>query len=134
MSIMSIWQRFLRWWHDHKNPPPPPPGKPTAGFAVSFNGLAVSCLDMSTDVGSYIASEIWEWGDGNASVNVAPGDQSHTYAKAGTYTITQTVTDATDQSDSVSHSVTVSDNAPPPEKYNIGAEQAGGSFQKPTNA
>ena len=56
----------------------------TAGVAVSFNGTA------STDPDGSIASYAWDFGDGNTGTGATP---SHTYAAAGIFTVSLTVTD-----------------------------------------
>lgn len=62
---------------------------PTAAFSVSCVDLTCSFTDASTDDGS-IVSHAWAFGDGATSSATSP---SHTYAAAGTYTVTLTVTD-----------------------------------------
>ncbi len=56
----------------------------TAGVAVSFSSAG------SNDPDGSIASHAWEFGDGGTSTAANP---SHTYAAAGNYTVTLTVTD-----------------------------------------
>lgn len=63
------------------------PGGPytgAAGSAIAFDGSA------SNDPDGSIASYAWDFGDGNTGTGVAP---SHTYAAAGTYTVSLVVTD-----------------------------------------
>jgi YVTN family beta-propeller protein len=62
------------------------PGSPTAGDTVSFDGGG------STDPDGSVARYDWEFGDGGTAANAGPTPQ-HTYAKAGTYQVTLTVTD-----------------------------------------
>ncbi|MFC2141004.1 PKD domain-containing protein, partial [Acidobacteriota bacterium] len=59
--------------------------------------------DTSTDPDGTIVSWLWDFGDGNTSTQQNP---SHTYAADGTYTVTLTVTDDCDLTDSISKSVT----------------------------
>ena len=66
-------------------------GTPTANFSFSASGLAVTFTDTSTDVGGTIGSHAWTFGDGATSTLASP---SHTYAAAGTYSVTETVTDS----------------------------------------
>jgi PKD repeat protein len=62
------------------------PAGPSAGAPVSFDGTS------STDSDDSITSFAWNFGDGaTAATSVA----SHTYASAGSYTVTLTVTDQT---------------------------------------
>jgi subtilase family serine protease len=78
----------------------------TANFSVSTNGLTATFTDSSSD--SYPSASItghsWSFGDGTSSTATNP---SHTYSAAGTYTVTETVTDSAGHSASTSKSVTV---------------------------
>ena len=96
-----------------------PPGneEPVAAFTAPqcTAGVACSFTDASTDPDGAddIESWSWEFGDDGTSTDQNP---THTYADAGTYTVTLEVTDAADASNSVSHEVTVSvpgENQPP---------------------
>ena len=77
---------------------------PTANFTDTVSNLTVSFTDASTDVGGTINSYAWTFGDGGTSAVQNP---SHTYAAAGTYTVTETVTDSGGASASKSAAVTV---------------------------
>jgi PKD repeat protein len=59
---------------------------PEAGLPVSFDGSS------SHDADGSIASYAWSFGDGSAGVSGAK--PQHTYSRAGTYTVTLTVTDS----------------------------------------
>jgi serine protease len=83
---------------------PPANVAPVANFSVSSNGLTASFTDASTDSDGSIASRTWSFGDGSTSTATNP---SHTYAAAGTYTVTETVKDNAGASSSKSASVTV---------------------------
>jgi PKD domain-containing protein len=74
-----------------------------AGSPVGFNGAGSSDEDGS------IASYSWNFGDSSSGSGANP---SHTYAAAGFYTVTLTVTDNGGQTAEVTHSLTV--EAPPP--------------------
>ncbi len=80
---------------DGTNPPPPSgnvaptanangPYSGTSGAAVSFSSAG------SSDTGGIIAAYNWNFGDGGSSNNANP---SHTYAAAGNYSVSLTVTD-----------------------------------------
>jgi hypothetical protein len=84
-------------------PPPPPPPPPVAAFTFQAAGLQVIFDNTSTD---FISSS-WTFGDGGGSTLNNP---THTYAAAGTYAVTLTVSNSIGQSDSQSQFVTV----PPP--------------------
>jgi len=69
-------------------PPMASPGGPysgTAGTAVSFSGVS------STDGNGLALTYLWNFGDGATGSGVAP---THTYATAGTFTVTLTVSDS----------------------------------------
>ncbi|MER6364321.1 collagenase [Kitasatospora sp. NPDC001527] len=63
---------------------------PTAAFTAAVNGLGVSFTSTSTDQDGTIASYAWDFGDGTTATTANP---AKTYAKAGSYTVTLTVTD-----------------------------------------
>jgi subtilisin family serine protease len=92
-------------------PPPPPPTDlaPTAKFTWSCSGLALHqcAFDASTstdDVG--IVSYKWSWGNGRSETKVG-STARNTWAAAGSYTVTLTVTDTKGQQNSISRSVVV---------------------------
>ncbi len=66
-------------------------GTPVANFTDTISGLTVNFTDSSTDTGGTISSHSWTFGDGSTSTATSP---SHTYAAAGTYSVTETVTDS----------------------------------------
>jgi PKD repeat protein len=64
------------------------PASPTAGAAASFSAAG----SRDPYPGGSLTSYAWSWGDGSAnSGGVSP---THTYAAAGSYTVTLTVTDS----------------------------------------
>jgi PKD repeat protein len=88
------------------------PTPPVADFTFTTDCLTACFTDASTDDGT-IESWLWDFGDGNTSTEQNP---CHTYAAAGTYTVTLTVTDDDSLTDSTSKSVTVVD-CPQDEMY-----------------
>ena len=66
-------------------------GQPVANFVASPAGLTVSFTDTSVDLGGMIGARVWNFGDGASATTVNP---THTYPVAGTYTVTETITDA----------------------------------------
>ncbi len=77
---------------------------PVANFSVVTSGLTANFTDSSTDVGGSIASRAWNFGDNTSSTATSP---SRTYAAAGTYTVSLTVTDNQGATNSKTQSVTV---------------------------
>ncbi|WP_242112103.1 PKD domain-containing protein [Luteimonas aquatica] len=63
---------------------------PVAHFSSSVSGLTASFTDASSDSDGSIASRSWNFGDGGTAATANP---SHTYAAAGSYTVSLTVTD-----------------------------------------
>lgn len=78
---------------------------PAADFTFQISGLTVNFTDTSTDSDGSVVSRIWNFGDGSSSTAL---NQTHTYAAAGTYSVTITVTDDDGATGSTSKSVTVS--------------------------
>ena len=78
---------------------------PTANFSFTTSGLSASFTDSSTDSDGTIASHAWTFGDGGTSTATNP---SHTYSAAGTYSVTETVTDNGGATGSATKSLTVS--------------------------
>jgi len=81
---------------------------PVAAFSSSCSGDACNFTNTSSDPDGSIASNSWNFGDGQTSITASP---SHTYTASGTYTVQLTVTDNQGATNSVSHTVTV--NRPP---------------------
>lgn len=88
-------------------------GKPTASINGPYRGLINEAIAFSsagsTDSNGTITAYNWDFGDGSASSQTNP---SHTYSKAGTYTVSLTVTDNDGETDQVSTTATISDNDP----------------------
>jgi PKD repeat protein len=79
---------------------------PTARLSTNCQNLACSMTgDTSSDPEGPIASYAWNFGDGGSSAVANP---NHTYASAGTYTVSLTVTDGNGVSDTATKSITVS--------------------------
>ena len=80
------------------------PTPPTASFTVeisSYDNYTVYVTDYSSyDVTDYL----WDWGDGTSETGF---QTSHTYSRAGTYTISLKVTNYDGLSDYTSKSVTI---------------------------
>ena len=88
------------------NPSPTGPTNqpPVAAFGASCSALSCAFTSTSSDPDGTIGSYSWTFGDGAISTVQNP---SHTYAAAGTFTVTLTVTDNQSATNAVSHSVTV---------------------------
>ena len=77
---------------------------PSANYTYSCTDLSCDFTDSSTDSDGAITSWTWNYGDGNSSTTQNP---NHSYASAGNYTVSLTVTDDMGASDSSNQSVTV---------------------------
>ncbi|WP_241992067.1 LamG-like jellyroll fold domain-containing protein [Cryobacterium lyxosi] len=85
---------------------------PTAAFTVATDQLAVSAdASPSADSDGTVTGFAWSWGDDSVSDGVTG---QHTYAEAGTYSISLTVTDNDGATDTTTRSVTVSAPMPVP--------------------
>ena len=80
---------------------------PVANFNASVSGLTASFTDASFDGDGTVASWNWNFGDGTSATIANP---SHTYATAGVYTVTLTVTDDTGLTNTRTQTVNVGSN------------------------
>ena len=78
---------------------------PVANFGYVTSGLTATFTDTSTDSDGTIASRAWTFGDGATSTATNPG---HTYASAGTYSVSLKVTDNGGATNTKTQSVAVS--------------------------
>ena len=78
---------------------------PSANWTVSTSGLTATFTDTSTDNGGNLTSWSWDFGDSTQSTLKNP---VHTYAAAGTYTVSETVTDNNNKQSTKTAPVTVS--------------------------
>ncbi|WP_131106019.1 PKD domain-containing protein [Ornithinimicrobium sufpigmenti] len=88
---------------------PPANQAPEASFSVEASGRSATLTSTSTDPDGSIASYDWDLGDGTSADEPVV---VHTYAQAGTYQVTLTVTDDDGATGSVTVPVTVSDPDP----------------------
>lgn len=77
---------------------------PVANFSVTVSSLTATFSDASTDADGTITSRGWNFGDGSTSTATHP---SRTYASAGNYNVTLTVTDNGGASHTKSQTVSV---------------------------
>ncbi len=85
---------------------------PTAAFSAAPDGLQVDFDgSASEDPDGTVESYAWSFGDGATEAGAKP---SHTYAGAGTYTVTLTVLDDDGATGEHTASVTVREPPPPP--------------------
>jgi PKD repeat protein len=107
---------------------------PTAAFTSSATGLAASFNGTtSTDVDGTIASYAWNYGDSATGTGVT---SSHSYAAAGTYTVSLTVTDNLGATNTVSHPITVTAapaNQPPTAVFTSSVSNLAASFNGSTS-
>ena len=78
--------------------------KPTANFTSSESGLKTDVDASSSSDNNGIVNFSWDFGDGSAGSGKTA---SHTYASAGTYSVTLTVSDAAGNTATKTKSVTV---------------------------
>nr|MDJ0807338.1 PKD domain-containing protein [Gammaproteobacteria bacterium] len=84
---------------------------PVADFTFTCTDLSCNFTDASTDNDGTVVGFAWDFGDGGTSTLQNPG---HTYAAAGTYSVTLTVTDDLGATGAVTKSVSVTAPAPAP--------------------
>jgi hypothetical protein len=77
------------------------PATPNTGSAVAFTGSATG--------GKAPYSYSWSFGDGTLATGASP---THTFPKAGTYSVTETVTDSNSSTTTSTRQVTVSNSLP----------------------
>ncbi|MBB3167898.1 PKD domain-containing protein [Simiduia aestuariiviva] len=94
------------------NPTGAPTGNtpPVANFSHTTSTLTASFVDSSSDSDGSVVSWTWDFGDGNVSSAQHP---SHTYAAAGSYSVTLTVTDDAGATASSTGNVSVAVQQPP---------------------
>lgn len=93
-------------------PPPPANEAPIASFTSSCTLLSCDFdATGSVDNDGSIVSYSWSFGDGNSASTVTA---SNTYAAAGSYTVSLTVTDNEGASSTTSQIVSVTDGTEPP--------------------
>lgn len=91
---------------------PAPNQPPTVDFTTDVTALSADFEATAADDDGTVVSYAWTFGDGNTSTLEDP---SHTYAAAGTYDVTVTVTDDDGATGTRTHQVTVAErpNVPP---------------------
>ncbi|MGE0790908.1 MAG: PKD domain-containing protein [Sandaracinaceae bacterium] len=89
---------------------PPPNQDPTAAFGATHDAALHVAVDgsASSDPDGTIVSHVWDFGDGMSGEGATA---DHTYAAAGCYTITLTVTDDGGATASAQHTLRVIDAA-----------------------
>jgi PKD repeat protein len=94
------------------------PGGPTANFTVGACTVNTPCQFTNTSTPATGLTYAWTFGDGGTSSDASP---AHTYAAAGTFPVTLTVTDASNATNTKSSSVTVAAgaNTPPVASFDL---------------
>jgi PKD repeat protein len=82
---------------------------PVANFTLAVSSLTITPTNTSSDPDGDPLTYSWNWGD--ASPLSSGANPAHTYAAAGTYTVTLTANDGRGGSNSSTRSVTVSSAA-----------------------
>lgn len=101
---------------------------PVANFVSAVNQLTVQLTDTSTDADGSIAQRLWNFGDGSTDTSANP---SHTYAAAGSYNLSLTVTDNAGASHTKTVAITVATtpvNQPPVANFTVTANALLASF------
>src|SRR3569833_1161289 len=83
---------------------PAPNQAPTANFTAAVNGLQVNFTDTSSDADGSVSAWQWIFGDGSTA---AQRNVSHSYGAAGSYTVSLTVTNERNTTNTRSAVVTV---------------------------
>jgi len=94
-------------WHVGKNQPPIvsfsySPANPVINQTITFD--ATNSKDQDGNITYYE----WDFGDGGNTTNMTEPITNHTYASAGTFTVTLTVTDDEGATNATSRAITVS--------------------------
>jgi len=106
---------------------------PTAAFTSTMSNLNAS-FDASTssDPDGTVASYAWDFGDGLTGTGATA---THSYAAAGNYTVTLTVTDNQGATNTVSHGVVaVAPNVPPTAAFTSTVNNLNASFDASTSS
>ena len=81
---------------------------PTADFTSACNDLVCTFTDASSDADGNVASVVWDFGDGSATVSGGPlSSTTHTFAAAGSFNVKVTAKDNENATGSKTTSVTV---------------------------
>jgi PKD repeat protein len=103
---------------------------PTASFTYSCTGLVCDFDGSpSTDSDGTVVNYEWDFNDGNVGNGVTP---SHTYAAAGSYTVTLTVTDDEDATDSTSLAVSPTEPSSDPHLWTTRIQASTDQWQQVT--
>ena len=99
---------------------------PTASFTSSANKLKLTFAGSGTDSDGTISSYAWDFGDSTSSTEKNP--PVHTYAAAGDYVVTLTVTDNDGATDTDTQTLHVSQNVSPTAAFTATVDHKDVSF------
>jgi PKD repeat protein len=95
---------------DSNGPDPDPDNvAPTANFTYECTDLACTFTNLSSDSDGTVTANAWDFGDDGSSQNASP---NHSFATAGDFQVTLTVTDDDGEDGTVTKTVTVTEPAP----------------------
>ncbi|MEO0896553.1 MAG: PKD domain-containing protein [Bacteroidota bacterium] len=105
-----------QYWRSSNSPAPTPNQRPVASFShTSSSSTAPATVEFnassSEDPDGSIASYSWDFGDGSTG---SGRTTDHSYALAGTYTVSLTVKDNDGASRSTTKNITLDEEVPPP--------------------
>lgn len=100
---------------------------PTSSFSVNSASVCLGAANTFVNLSTANSNATWAWDFGDASNSSQQTPPSHTYASAGTYTVSLTVTDSLGCANTSTQIITV--NPPPLVSFNTTSVCAGNAIQ-----